>query len=118
MGYKIFQNKDKGTTVAIYDNTCFDAIKYIDKRTKNIGGMRDCMPDQIVAKVRCYEDDEFNEAEGVKQAFIKADRKHNNFLKRSVMDYQKQLIREGIAINREWFDEALMAFGFERKEGM
>lgn len=118
MGYKIFQNKEKGTTVAIYDNTCLDAINYIEKRTKNIGYIRNGMPDQIVAKVRCHEDDKFNEDEGKKQAFIKADKKHNKYLKRSVIDYQKQLIKEGIAINKGWFDEALRSFGYERKEGI
>lgn len=104
---KLYQNEKKGTSVVVYDTVAFDACDYIDRRTENIFWEGRFMPDRIVAKSKLSDGDVWDAKVGAKNAFHKADVKHNRAFKRVLRSRIDTWIRKCVAVSPEITREIL-----------
>ena len=113
----ISQNKEDGTTAAIYFKTQKDGYSYISKRTNHFNDLypsdrwgygKNSFPNKIIGKVKLNEkEDKWDPEEGKKQAFIKADRIHKKCLNNYVRNWMIKVFNVLKNVDENVFEDVL-----------
>lgn len=110
------QNKEDGTTAAIYFNTKNDGYNYLSKRTNGFQDFypsdawrdKNSFPKKIVGKVKLNEkEDKWDSEEGKKQAFIKADKIHKKHLNNYIRNWMIKVFNVLKNVDENIFEDVL-----------
>ena len=111
---KVYFNEDKGTTVAVFDNTQWDGYKYIRRRTRNFADFNPGLaavefPHEIRAKVKLHEGDKWDEKIGMREALHKADLIHRAHLDKYIRRWMVKVVNalDSVDSGAGIFDEVL-----------
>lgn len=104
---KVFQNKDKKTTVVVYTDCEMDGIEYIARRFNPVEEHHLLMPSKVTGKVICCKDDNWDDTIGKKEAYAKADRTHNKLIKSVVKKWMNSVIVNLKNVDENIFNEVI-----------
>lgn len=111
------------TTVAIDNNCTHDALDHVQKVFESSTGSiknnidslttgvpeapKAFMPNTISAVVRCHEGDNYSEDVGTDEAVKKAMFKHHKAFKKALLDWQRAIVKDIIAVSPDTFGKAI-----------
>lgn len=114
---KVYFNKEKGTTVAVFDKTSFDGYNYIKKRTNGFDDFypqypfrakKFKFPEKIIAKVRLRDGEEWDDAIATREVLHKADLIHKKHLNNYIKRWMIKVVRALDNVDRKIFNEVLL----------
>lgn len=117
----IFYNKDAKTTTVVFRDTREDGVNYLRRRTDDFdvffpddyfrrikpNGKNIVFPNTVSATVRCNENDVWDEEEGLREAFAKADKKHRKELDRYILKWMIKVLNTLKNVDKYLYEEAV-----------
>lgn len=104
---KVFQNKNKRTTVVSYEGCEMDGLEYIARRFNPVDEYHLLMPSKITGKVVCCKDDQWDDSVGKKEAYAKADRTHNKLMKAVIKRWMASVIENMKHVDENIFNDLI-----------
>lgn len=101
--FRIYQNKEEGTTTIVLENNFEDADDVIARRVGSYKyeGLTGFLPDEIKGTTHLHPQDKFDEKIGFTKAMRKALRTRKRLINAQIKELVRRLVKDAVQLNRD-----------------